>query len=38
MTARPKIFVTRPLPAPVLELLAARCEVRLHAEIGRAHV
>ena len=32
MTAQRKIFVTRPLPAPVLELLAALCELRLHAE------
>ena len=27
-----KIFLTRPLPSPVLELLAARCELRLHTE------
>ena len=32
MVAQNKIFVTRPLPAPVLELLAARCELHLHAE------
>jgi glyoxylate reductase len=32
VAAQPKIFVTRPLPAPVLELLAARGELRLHAE------
>jgi len=32
VAAQPKIFVTRPLPAPVLELLAAHCEVRLHRE------
>jgi len=32
VAAQLKIFVTRPLPPPVLELLAARCELRLHAE------
>lgn len=32
VAARPKIFVTRSLPSPVLDLLAARCEVRLHNE------
>jgi glyoxylate reductase len=30
--APPKTFVTRPLPRPVLELLAAQCEVRVHTE------
>ncbi len=32
MAAKLKIFVTRPLPAPVLELLAARCQLRYHPE------
>jgi glyoxylate reductase len=32
VAARPKIFVTRPLPPPVLQLLGTRCEVRLHTE------
>jgi glyoxylate reductase len=32
VAAQPKIFVTRPLPPPVLELLAAHCELRLHTE------
>jgi glyoxylate reductase len=32
MVAQNKIFVTRPLPAPVLELLAAHCELRAHTE------
>jgi glyoxylate reductase len=32
MAAQPKIFVTRPLPPSVLELLAAHCELRLHTE------
>jgi glyoxylate reductase len=32
VAARPKIFVTRPLPPPVLELLAAHCELRIHSE------
>ncbi|HEX5411743.1 MAG TPA: D-glycerate dehydrogenase [Terriglobia bacterium] len=27
-----KVFVTRPLPAPALELLSSACEVRSHAE------
>ena len=27
-----KIFLTRPLPSPVLELLAAHCELRVHTE------
>ena len=29
---KPKVFVTRPLPAPALELLSTACEVRSHAE------
>jgi glyoxylate reductase len=29
---KPKIFVTRPLPAAVLERLAARCELQVHPE------
>jgi glyoxylate reductase len=29
---RPTVFVTRPLPAPAIEILAARCEVRVHPE------
>jgi lactate dehydrogenase-like 2-hydroxyacid dehydrogenase len=28
----PKVFVTRPLPAPVLARLAARCEMTVHPE------
>jgi glyoxylate reductase len=32
MAVRPKVFVTRPLPAPALELLASRCEVVVHPE------
>lgn len=32
MAVRPKVFVTRPLPAPALELLGARCEVGVHPE------
>jgi glyoxylate reductase len=32
VVAKPKIFVTRPLPAPVLELLAANCELRVNHE------
>ncbi|HET7101145.1 MAG TPA: D-glycerate dehydrogenase [Terriglobia bacterium] len=29
---KPKVFVTRPLPAPALELLSSACEVRSYAE------
>ena len=29
---KPKIFVTRPLPAPVLERLAARCDLEYHPQ------
>ncbi len=29
---KPKVFVTRPLPAPALELLSSACEVRSHQE------
>ena len=29
---KPKVFVTRPLPAPALELLSSVCEVRSHSE------
>jgi glyoxylate reductase len=29
---KPKVFVTRPLPAPALELLSSACEVRSHPE------
>jgi glyoxylate reductase len=29
---KPKVFVTRPLPAPALELLSSACEVRRYAE------
>lgn len=29
---KPKVFVTRPLPAPALELLSSTCEVRSYAE------
>ena len=29
---KPKVFVTRPLPAPALELLSSTCEVRSHQE------
>ena len=29
---KPKVFVTRPLPAPALELLSGHCEVRSYAE------
>ncbi|HEV2177107.1 MAG TPA: D-glycerate dehydrogenase [Terriglobia bacterium] len=29
---KPKVFVTRPLPKPVLDLLAARTELRFHHE------
>jgi glyoxylate reductase len=32
VAAKPKIFVTRPLPGPVLELLGARCELRFNPE------
>jgi glyoxylate reductase len=32
MTVKPKVFVTRPLPAAAMELLASRCEVRVHPE------
>jgi glyoxylate reductase len=32
VAVKPKIFVTRPLPAPVLDLLAARCDLRFHPE------
>lgn len=32
VVAKPKIFVTRPLPSPVLELLAASCELRSNPE------
>jgi len=32
MAVRPKVFVTRPLPAPALELLALQCEVVVHPE------
>ena len=32
VVAKPKIFVTRPLPAPVLELLATSCELRFNPE------
>jgi glyoxylate reductase len=32
MTVKPKVFVTRPLPAAAMELLASRCEVRVHSE------
>ncbi len=28
---KPKVFVTRPLPNPAIELLSSRCEVRVHA-------
>jgi len=28
--SKPKVFVTRPLPAPALDLLAAQCEVQVH--------
>ena len=28
----PQVFITRPLPAPVLERIAARCDVRVHPE------
>lgn len=31
---KPKVFVTRPLPAPALELLSSACEVRSYAEDG----
>jgi glyoxylate reductase len=30
--AKPGVFVTRPLPAAVLDLLAAHCDLRFHAE------
>jgi len=29
---KPKVFVTRPLPNPVIEMLAARCDVQVHPE------
>ena len=29
---KPKVFVTRPLPAAVLDLLSARCDLSLHPE------
>src|SRR5947199_5037647 len=29
---KPKIFVTRPLPAPVLERLAAPCDLEYHPQ------
>ncbi len=29
---KPKVFVTRPLPAPALELLSSACEARIYAE------
>ena len=29
---KPKVFVTRPLPHQVLEVLAARCDLEVHAE------
>lgn len=32
MAEKPKVFVTRPLPAATLELLASRCEVHLYPE------
>jgi glyoxylate reductase len=32
MVEKPKVFVTRPLPAATLELLASRCEVHLYPE------
>jgi len=28
----PKVYITRPLPSPVVERLAARCEVRMRPE------
>ncbi len=32
MATKPAVFVTRPLPAPALELLAARCTMRFNPE------
>lgn len=32
---RPKVFVTRPVPRPVLDLLESKCEVRFHPEDSR---
>jgi glyoxylate reductase len=32
MTAKPRVFVTRPLPAAALELLASQCELAVHPE------
>jgi glyoxylate reductase len=29
---KPKVFVTRPLPSPAIEMLAARCDVQVHSE------
>jgi glyoxylate reductase len=29
--SKPKVFVTRPLPAPALNLLGAQCEVKVHS-------
>jgi glyoxylate reductase len=32
---KPKVFVTRPLPRPVADLLESQCEVRFHPEDSR---